>query len=301
MMGSTIDIRRRDFLKAAGIVCGSSLLPASSAASPAPSSDVEFDAVLVDILKCTGCLKCEEACAEANGLPVPDIKDKTVFEQTRTMTPESWTVVNRFPSPQGDLFVKSQCMHCNQPGCAAACLVEAMKKTPEGAVLWQGKKCMGCRFCMISCPFDVPKFEYDSAVPKIQKCIFCVERLQKGKLPACVEGCPVEALVFGKRRELIELARTRIYQNPGTYVPQIYGEHEVGGTSWLYISPVPFDELGFRTNLGTEAYPEYSKDFLYAVPVVLTLWPAFLLAIHRARGEESEDERVQGPKEGESR
>jgi len=283
-------IRRREFLKTAGVLCGSALLPASASATPSPSSDVEFDAVLVDILKCTGCRKCEEACADANHLPRPDINDKSVFEQRRTTGTDSWTVVNRFPSRNGYLYVKSQCMHCNQPACASACLVSAMKKTPEGPVIWRGSKCMGCRFCMVSCPFDVPKFEYDSPVPKIQKCIFCRERLQKGQLPACVEGCPVEALVFGKRRDLIELARARIYQNPGSYVPQIYGEHEVGGTSWLYISPVPFEELGFRTQLGNTPFPEYSKDFLYAVPVILTLWPAFLLGVNRARSAASHEE-----------
>jgi Fe-S-cluster-containing dehydrogenase component len=181
-------------------------------------------------------------------------------------------------------------MHCNQPACASACLTKAMLKTEEGLVVWREDKCMGCRFCMISCPFDIPKFEYDSAVPKISKCTMCWGRLKEGEQPACVENCPEEALTFGKRRDLIEEARVRIYENPDSYVSHIYGEHEAGGTGYMYLSAVPFEQLGFRTDLGTTPYPEFSKDFLYAVPVILTLWPPFLLALNRAtkKGEAEE-------------
>jgi formate dehydrogenase iron-sulfur subunit len=281
-------MKRRDFLKTAGSVCGACLLPTPTNASPAPESGIEFDAVLVDLFRCNGCRKCEEACAEENGLPIPDIKDKTVFQNRRTTGTTAWTVVNRFETAGGEVFVKNQCMHCNQPGCAAACLVRAMEKTRNGPVTWDASKCMGCRFCMVSCPFDIPKFEYDSPVPKIQKCIMCTKRLGEGRVPACVEGCPVEALTFGKRRDLVELARMRIYSQPDRYVREIYGEKEVGGTSWLYVSPVPFKELGFRTNVGIQAVPEFSQDFLYSVPVILALWPAFLFAASRATAGRSE-------------
>jgi len=141
---------------------------------------------------------------------------------------------------------------------------------------------------MISCPFDVPKFEYHSANPKIQKCVFCAERLQQGQIPACVEGCPVEALAFGTRRELVEIARSRIYGNPEKYVHDIYGECEVGGTSWLYLSAVPFKQIGFRTDLGTTPIPEHTQDFLYSVPIILLLWPAFLYGASRTRRAERE-------------
>lgn len=281
-------MKRRDFLKAAGSVCGACLLPASTSASPAPGSSVEFDAVLVDLSRCNGCRKCEEACAEENGLPVPDIKDKSVFQERRSLSTTSWTVVNRYEAGGREVFVKSQCMHCNQPGCAAACLVKAMEKTRNGPVTWNASRCMGCRFCMVSCPFDVPRFEYDSPIPRIQKCIMCTKRLEEGRVPACVEGCPVEALTFGKRRDLVELARMRIYANPERYVHEIYGEREAGGTSWLYISPAPFEELGFRTNVGIQAVPELSQEFLYSVPIVLALWPAFLFAASRATAGRSE-------------
>jgi ferredoxin len=164
-----------------------------------------------------------------------------------------------------------------------------MHKSDEGPVIWRKSKCMGCRFCMISCPFDVPRFEYDSAAPKIQKCIMCYQRLERGEQPACVQACPVDALQFGTRRQLIDLAQSRIYRHPWLYQHHIYGEHEVGGTGWLYLSQVPYDQIGFRTDLGNETVPSLSREFLYSVPVVFLVWPVFLSAIHRSRSGENEE------------
>jgi Fe-S-cluster-containing dehydrogenase component len=223
---------------------------------------------------------CEWACAGANGLPDPEAEiDRSVERQT---SETQWTVCNTYETDRGRVSCKKQCMHCLQPACASACLTKAMHRTAEGPVTWRASKCMGCRFCMVSCPFDVPKFEYDSPVPKIQKCQLCWDRLQEGQQPACVANCPARALMFGPRAALLEEARSRVYQNPDKYVHHIYGEHEVGGTSWLYLSSVPFDQLGFPTEVGSEAYPAYTREFLYAVPLVLTLVPPFLLALNRA-------------------
>lgn len=282
---------RRTLLKLGGAACGTTLLHNPAFAAEPEDNSSEFVGVLVDITRCTGCRKCEEACADANHLPKPDITDKSVFEEIREKTPSRYTVVNRYETEKGTFYVKSQCMHCAQAGCASACLVQAMKKTRMGPVIWRGDKCMGCRYCMIACPFYVPKFEYSSANPKVQKCTLCYERLKEGKLPACVEGCPVEALQFGPRRELIEVARARIYSQPDKYVHQIYGEHEVGGTGWLYLSPVPFEQVGFQTNLGTTPIPETTQDFLYSVPLVLFLWPAFLYGTSRITRSEADEAR----------
>jgi ferredoxin len=163
-----------------------------------------------------------------------------------------------------------------------------MLKTHEGPVIWREDKCMGCRFCMVSCPFDIPKFEYDSWNPKIQKCNMCWERQEAGLQPACVEACPTDALMFGTKRELMETARVRIYNHPDDYVHQIYGEHEVGGTGWLYLAEVPFDQLGFRTDLGTTPYPEFTKEFLYAVPVIFFGVPALLYGMSALADRKSE-------------
>jgi formate dehydrogenase iron-sulfur subunit len=285
-------IDRRSFLKIlggglAGAALGNVLTPRTARAS-VEANPKEFMGVLVDTTRCVGCRTCEAACADAHNLPIPDISVESVFEKGRKTTETQWTVVNRYDTEKGKVFVKKQCMHCNQPGCVSACLVKAMKKREEGPVTWD-TNCMGCRYCMASCPFDIPKFEYNSATPRIQKCTLCWERLEKGEKPACVENCPEQALTFGARRELVEEANKRIYQNPGKYETHIYGEREVGGTGYLYLSKVPFERIGFRTDLGTTPYPEFSKGFLYSVPIVLLLWPAFLIGVNTLtkRGEET--------------
>jgi len=295
-------INRRSFLKVlgggivgggiAGAASGNIVIPKKLGAEE-PVSPKQFVGILVDTTRCVGCRSCEAACAETNHLPVPDIADSSVLEKGRKTTQKQLTVVNRYQTDKGEVFVKQQCMHCNQPGCVAACLVKAMEKRKEGPVTW-ASNCMGCRYCMPSCPFEMPKFEYESSNPRIQKCTLCWERLEKGEIPACVDACPEKALTFGPRRQLIEEANRRIYQKPGEYITHIYGEHEVGGTGYLYISKVPFEQIGFRTDLGTIAYPEYSKGFLYSVPIVLLLWPAFLIGVNTLTKREEEKRRKGG-------
>lgn len=240
----------------------------------------EFVGVLVDTTRCNGCRACEVACSETHQNFVPDPKSDNALSHIRDTSEKQFTVVNRFDTAKGEVFVKKQCLHCWQPACAAACLVNAMLKTKEGPVTWDGDKCMGCRFCMISCPFDIPKFEYSGWNPRIMKCNMCYERLQEGKKPACVESCPADALMFGQKRELMEIARHRVYSHPDKYVHQIYGENEVGGTGWLYLSAVPFDQIGFRSDLGTTPYPEYTREFLISIPLIEFGVPAFLLALN---------------------
>src|SRR5450759_5158910 len=290
---------RRTFLKGLGTgiavaAPGCSLLPCRLEAKEVVASK-EFMGVLVDTTRCIGCRSCELACAEAHAMPVPDISDASALDKIRQTSVTQWTLVNRYQTEKGEVFAKKQCMHCNQPGCVAACLVKAMQKRENGAVTWD-TNCMGCRYCMISCPFDIPKFEYYRSFPKIQKCSLCWERLQKGEKPACVEACQAEALAFDSRRELIEEANRRIYKESGKYISHIYGEREVGGTGYLYISAVPFEQIGFRTDLGTIAYPELSKGFLYSVPIVLLLWPAFLIGVNTITKRKDEVQRREGGK-----
>jgi Fe-S-cluster-containing dehydrogenase component len=279
-------MNRRDFLKAAGVA--GAALTGGSAEAEQPAEPIEFAGVLVDTTRCIGCRSCEKACSEEHGLPVPDIANDNALVAERQTSDTQWTIVNRYETSKGEVFVKKQCFHCWQPACVAACLTNAMYKTTNGPVIWRPSKCMGCRFCMVSCPFDIPKFEYHEWNPKIQKCNMCFERLQEGKRPACVESCPTDALMFGMKRDLMEIARVRIYNHPERYVHKIYGEHEVGGTGWLYLSAVPFEEIGFRTDLGTTPYPEYTSDFLYGVPLVLFGLPALLLGLNLLSGNDEE-------------
>jgi Fe-S-cluster-containing dehydrogenase component len=238
-------------------------------------------AMLHDTTRCIGCQACELACNEKNGFPTPQEEPK--IENRRSTGTESLTVVNAHATNNKSIvFAKEQCMHCDQPACVSACLVNAMYKMNEGPVVWREDKCMGCRYCMVACPFDVPKFEYGSLKPKIRKCVMCFDRLGEGKVPACAEACPQEAILFGRRGELLDIARKRLVDYPREYVRHIYGEHEVGGTNMLYLAGVPFKQLGFRTDLGTTPYPEYTKTFLYSVPLALLLAPAFMLGLRQA-------------------
>jgi formate dehydrogenase iron-sulfur subunit len=275
-----MSLDRRKFFKVIGVTGAALALGKELNATPEKMNNIEFSGVLYDSTRCVGCQTCESSCAEANDLPQPvGVPQAGVVRNTDE---KHRTVVNAYNSPKGEVYIKKQCMHCNEPACTAACLTQAMYKTKEGAIIWRGNKCMGCRYCMVSCPFDVPKFEYHSANPKIEKCNMCYSRLAEGKIPACVENCPAEALVFGKRRELIKEARKRIVENPELYVDHIYGEHEAGGTGFLYLSSVPFDEVGMKTSLQSRSYPELSKGFLYSVPTIFVLWPAILLGIREA-------------------
>ena len=284
-----MEVSRRKFLKSIAAASGAGLLSKSRLAQGASSLTGWQDrfGILSDLTRCVGCRSCEAACNEINKLPSPKIpfEDQSVFEKIRRTDAQTYTVINRYPNPKPEgqpIFVKRQCMHCDEPACASACLVKAFRKTREGSVTYNQGVCIGCRYCMTACPFYVPAYEYDDPFsPEIKKCTMCyANRISKGGIPACVEACPMEAITFGKRSDLIKLARKRIIEQPDIYIDHIYGEHEVGGTSWLYISGVPFEKIGFRMDLGTTPYAELTKGFLGAVPLVLILWPAFLIGVY---------------------
>jgi Fe-S-cluster-containing dehydrogenase component len=277
-------MKRRDFLIAAGTSTAACLSPAS-AFGRAERPRTDGCGMLIDTTRCIGCRSCEAACAKANGSGDTPIDDPIGDDGRRRTSPARFSVVTRSETDRGTAFAKRQCMHCLQPACAAACLTRAMFQTERGPVIWREDKCMGCRYCMVSCPFDAPKFEFDKTKPRIRKCAMCWSRIEAGGKPACAEACPTGAIAFGERRELLREARRRIAEEPDRYTDHIYGEHEVGGTSVLYLAAVPFDQLGFRLDLGSKAVPEFTKEFLYAVPFVLTLLPVLLLGMHRGTRE----------------
>lgn len=216
-------------------------------------------AILTDLTRCIGCEACALACKEANGLP---------RDGGRALSASTWTIVDRI----GDVNVRRQCMHCLDPACVSVCPVGALRKTPEGPVVYDASRCMGCRYCMIGCPFGVPKYEWDSTVPRVQKCIMCYENaVSRGEQPACTAACPTGATVFGDRDDLLRQARARMRAEPGRYVDHIYGEHEAGGTSVLYLSAVPFAELGFPTDLRADPYPRLTWEVLSKLPNVVSI------------------------------
>ncbi len=238
--------------------------------------------VLHDTTKCIGCRKCEQACNEVNKLDQPDqpFDDLKVLDEKRRTEESKYTVVNKFEGAH-DIFVKKQCNHCQEPACASVCFVKAFKKDASGAVTYDGSLCVGCRYCMVACPFNIPAYEYDDAFsPLVTKCTMCLPRIKEGKLPGCVDICPKEALTFGRREDLIKIAWKRIYKRPGQYVDHVYGEHEMGGTSWLYLSSVPFEQIGMREDLGVTPAPQLTAGALASVPIVVGLWPVLLTGVY---------------------
>jgi Fe-S-cluster-containing dehydrogenase component len=260
-------------------------------------------AVLHDTTLCVGCRSCEAACNQVNDLPAPSepFTDLTVLDSKRRPTDRTYTVVNRYDTEGRDgtspVFRKLQCNHCLEPACASACFVGAFTKTPEGAVVYDASVCVGCRYCLVACPFNVPAYEYDEPLtPRVMKCTMCHPRVREGLLPGCVEACPMEALTFGTRNDLIGIARERIRKNPGRYIDHIYGLDEMGGTSWLYLTGAPFEQVELRTDLGVTPAPEFTSGALAMVPMVIGLWPALLGGIYvmsQRKARESEVERQQ--------
>lgn len=304
---------RRDFLKLAG-AAGMAAVAGPSAAEAKPVRRISEDwmGMLTDLTLCIGCRKCEWACRKANSLApeggesMEAYEDKSVFEDPRRTDAKNFTVVDR-PGPTlpdgNPIYVKKQCMHCFEPACASACLVAAFRKSPEGPVLYNEDVCIGCRYCMIACPFYAPAFSYDDPfTPAVKKCTMCFDRITKeDKVPACAEICPEEAITYGKRSDLIELAREKIRSAPDKYEEHIYGEYEVGGTCWLYLSPKPYEELGFQTDLDDTPRPALTKTFLSAVPMVLIGWPALLMGAYtftKRREELDEIDRVKHAEKG---
>ncbi|KAA3610124.1 MAG: 4Fe-4S dicluster domain-containing protein [Calditrichaeota bacterium] len=243
---------RRDFLKSVGLIGAAAGGLKTNEAIAAPKNIISDDrmGVLIDTTTCIGCRRCEFACKNAHDIQSgdeADYDDRSVFEQNRRPEVDALTVVNEFDNPKEEEFpinVKVQCMHCDHPACVSACIVGAFSKQENGSVVWDSDKCIGCRYCMVACPFQIPAFEYEKAVqPRIMKCDFCFDRTKEGLLPACVDICPVEALTYGKRYELIKLAHKRIADHPEKYINHVYGENEAGGTSWMYLASREFKDL----------------------------------------------------------
>jgi len=296
-----MSISRRKFLgwmggAGIGAVCGQR---ASAASTKHFTGHPGSFGVLHDITRCVGCRSCEEACNRVNELPKPEkpFKDETVLNEKRRPTNQDYTVVNKSNREGGPVFWKIQCNHCLEPACASVCFVNALNKQPNGAVTYDSSVCVGCRYCMIACPFEIPTYEYDDPfTPEVVKCTMCGPRIEKGLLPGCVEDCPKEALTFGKRDDLIKIARERIRKYPNRYVDHIYGEHEMGGTSWIYLSSVPFKEIGMREDLGNSPAPSLTSGALHVVPMVVSLWPVFLAGMYgmaRRREKIAADEKAE--------
>lgn len=270
--------RRAVLAKGAGVVAftlaggAAAFKELASAAPPRPADDAW--GMLVDLTECIGCRACAYACQEANGW--------TGDPEGSEPAGDRWTAVREVAVPDrpGEVrYVRTQCFHCLEPACASACPVAALQKTPQGPVVYQADRCIGCRYCMVACPFQIPRYQWDKALPLVAKCIMCFPRLARGQPPACAEACPTGATTFGKRSQLVAEARRRIQAHPERYVDRIYGLTEAGGTSWLYLSDVPFEALGFP-QVGATAPPELTRPVVEKVPAVAVGVAALMAAVY---------------------
>ncbi len=218
-------------------------------------------AILVDVTRCVGCGSCVEACQEANKQPRHDAErfDENTFTY----------LMDR----GDDVYVRRLCMHCEDPSCASVCPVSALRKTADGPVTYDPDRCMGCRYCLMACPFGVPTYEWHNPMPRVRKCQMCATRPGG---PACAEACPAGATIVGEREALLAEAHRRLDGDKDTYFQHVYGEHEAGGTSVLFIGPKTPGELGLPARTGTEPLPELSWRALRHIPNVVMFGSVFL-------------------------
>jgi len=230
--------------------------------------------ILTDVTKCIGCNECVMACKYINKLP-PD--EPRRWQRTDGLSSRNWTSIIRLPENH---YVRKQCRHCLEPACVSACPVGALKKTPEGAVIYDDDLCMGCRYCMMACPFDIPRYEWNTPVPYVRKCILCFDRVKEGEEPACTKVCPKQATIFGNRDELLAEAKRRLQAEPNKYIQHIYGEHEVGGTNVLYISDINLDFLTRGQKLANKSLPDTTKTAMHSVPYAFVGMGALMVGLN---------------------
>jgi Fe-S-cluster-containing dehydrogenase component len=259
-------ISRRTALKtfaAAGAAAACVPEVAGARADRAPSPDDH--GLLVDVVRCVGCRACVTRCREANGKEA-DVRvvGGAAYDAPEDLNARTLTVIKRWDDGRDAGFVKAQCMHSVHPSCVSVCMLGALHEGAHGVVEYDASRCVGCRYCQVACAFNVPKFEWASATPRIVKCELCRHRRAEGKGPACAEVCPRDAVTAGTRGELVAEARRRLAASPEAYQPRIYGESDGGGTNVLYLSPVAFDALGLPA-LGQDPAPALSEAIQHGI------------------------------------
>lgn len=257
---------------AVAVTVGTQALHAETVPIPSAAVGLLYDATI-----CIGCKACVAACAEANDTP-PDTRVDGLHQSPTDLNELTRNVIKLYKPADGTAasFVKRQCMHCLDPACAAGCPFQALSKDPQsGIVTWTADKCIGCRYCTITCPYHIPRFQWQGYNPRVTKCELCNHRLEKGLKPGCTSVCPTGAVVFGPRTVLLTEAKRRLKESPGRYAEdKVYGETDNGGTQSLYLSHVSFEKLGLP-ELGEESVPartlRWQRRFYqyFALPAVL--------------------------------
>ena len=291
-------IGRRDFLK--GVTAGTGLVVASKVQpvyARVEKKELPPDAlgILYDATLCIGCQACVVACKQANNMPAEHSGPETIWDNPRDLSAKTLNIIKKYSNGSGKdknrevdgySFIKRQCMHCADPACVSACPVSALTKDPvNGIVSYNKDACIGCRYCQVACPYNIPKFEWNSPFPQIRKCQLCSHLIAKGGMSACCAFCPTGASLFGRVKDLLNEAKKRLGYSPGTYyqypvasidsgemqthqaaqyVPTIYGENELGGTQVFYLAGVPFAKLGLP-DLPAKSYASVADGIQYAI------------------------------------
>ena len=314
-----MSLSRRDLLKGAAAVGAATLVAGEASAREKVHPGPEAVGMLFDSTRCIGCRACQTACKVANKLPPDTVRDGGVYDAPSDLNSTTKNIIKALPVGDGLAFVKQQCMHCVDPACVSACMLGALHKEGEGLrsiegerrgtgiVVWDRITCTGCRYCQIACAFNVPKFEWFEAFPRIVKCELCRHRADPAKSgplavanPACVEACPREAVVYGLRTDLLAEAKRRLAAEPERYNGRVYGEKEGGGTQVLYLAAagVPFARLGLP-DLPERSAAQFSESVSHApylhgaTPIVL--YAALSIVIRRnVRKEEAAKQAGEG-------
>ena len=290
-----MNLDRRSMLK--GALAGSAAaiaaaVPRAAHAHAGKKSQPEDVGLLYDSTKCIGCKACVVACREANGMPTES--STGLWDDPTDLSGSTRNVIRVYQAEGETAFMKAQCMHCTDPACVSACMLGALHKSDFGVVAYDKDTCVGCRYCQVACPFNIPKFQWSSATPQIVKCELCRHRLAEGKQPGCTSVCPTKAVIFGKRADLLAEAKRRLAAEPTRYYPKVYGEHDAGGTAVLYLSAVPFDRLGLP-KMGNESAPSVSETVQhgiykgFAAPIALYAVLAGVMFRNRKQGGTEED------------
>lgn len=171
--------------------------------------------LVIDSKKCINCKACVVACRAENNVPLGYSRN-WIDEEHRGEWPKLLAS-----------FEPGQCQHCESPACVRVCPTGASYQRPDGIVAIKESECVGCRYCIIACPYDARFFREDKGV--VEKCDFCAKRVDRGELPACVETCPSKVRVFGDIndpngavRQLLERRRYYTKKSEAGTGPQIY-------------------------------------------------------------------------------
>ena len=264
---------RREFFKIVGVTGSLLLATKGGAASEGHRVNNETLGMLYDATKCVGCKACMSTCKRVNGdygalsYERGPFDSDGLWDAPQDLSGSTRTLIKLFKESEREWsYVKYSCMHCQKPSCVSVCPVSAMTRDREtGIVDYNKDTCIGCRYCQVACAFNIPKFQWDRAIPQIVKCDLCKNtNLRKKGISACAEVCPTGAILFGRRKDLLAEAHNRLRENPGKYLDHVYGEEEVGGTNHLYLASMQFNKLGLPT-LKKEAPAEFSEKIQHTI------------------------------------